>query len=153
MCIRDRFWGERWNIEIEYPDDDPVETQHGIDDFLAKEGSNSLEGVLRTANTGLPAGVTLSAPPPQHAETADPAATAATTIPAATAHPVAAVPIKQEGLAAQCGVKYDEVHGSALKNITKLVGQWPGSQQKTRVVSPKSSESPHGQRWRASSIN
>ena len=31
-----QFWGERWKTEIEYPDDDPIETQHGIDEFLRK---------------------------------------------------------------------------------------------------------------------
>ena len=118
---------------------------------LQQEGSSSLEGVMRTANTGLPAGVTLSAPPPQQAETADPAATAATTIPVATTRPAATVPIKQEGLSAFCGVRYDEVHGSALKNITKVVGQWPQTQKKHELSVLKIQSHPMVKRWHASS--
>ena len=78
--------------------------------------------VIGRASKGLPEGVTLPTPPPQQ----EPAATVAPTLPAATAHPTATVPIKQEGNPAHCGVKYDEVHGSASKNITKVVTQWPG---------------------------
>ena len=133
-----RFWGETWKTEIEYPDDDPIETQHGIDEFLRKENSNTLEMTVARASRGLPEGVTLPAPPPQQ----DPAATVAPTLPAATAHPAATVPIKQEGVPAHCGVKYDEAHGSASKNITKVVGQWPGLQKRHELTVLKVQDHP-----------
>ena len=77
-------------------------------------------------------------PPPQQ----EPAATVAPTLPAATAHPTATVPIKQEGNPAHCGVKYDEVHGSASKNITKVVTQWPGTQKKHELTVLKVQDHP-----------
>ena len=97
-----------------------------------------MEIVVARASRGLPEGVTLPAPPPQQ----EPAATVAPTLPAATAHPAATVPIKQEGIPAQCGVKYDEAHGSASKNITKVVGQWPGLQQKHELTVLKVQDHP-----------
>ena len=117
-----RFWRESWKAEIQYPDDDPDETQRGIEAFLASEDIRTVAGVMQTAATGLTADVTLAEPPPQHAATAPVVMAPVVTTSDVTASAVTApaVPVKQEvQISSYCSQRYDEVHNMAVKTLTE----------------------------------
>ena len=118
--------------EVAFCDDDPAATQQAIDDFLAASGTQfgahkSWEELNDIVMTGIPNGEEMEAP-----EQAAPAATA-TSVKSEferSVHPEF------------CGVKYDELHSTTVKNITKVTGQWPGKKQKFEVDVAKAEAHP-----------
>lgn len=127
-----KFWKETWQSEVEFRDDDPEITQKAIKEFLDTPGNQSeahqtWEELTGTVMRGIPNGEEMETP-----VQAEPAATA-TSVKSEferSIHPEF------------CGVKYDELHSTTVKNITKVTGQWPGKKQKFEVDVAKAEAHP-----------
>ena len=102
-------------------DEDPNAIQSAVDEWLVRndpEGASrhlTVEELSEAVSTGIPAGETVETPPP--------------------AAPAGLTPaeVKNENERAvhpaYCGAKYDELHGTTVKNIQKVVSQWPSKKR------------------------
>jgi len=135
FVLTKKIWHEKWRDEVTFTsDEDPAKTQQEIEKFLANpETGSSVDHHLTwdeckaTAMTGIPSGESMEPPP-----TPEPAVTAVT--------------VKSEHERAVhpdfCGAKYDETHSLTVKNIAKLIQQWPGKANAHKVIVAKATRHP-----------
>ena len=113
FVLTKKYWHEHWKQEVAFDDEDPAATQQAIDEFLSNPEAQCEEHTSRTelnatVMTGIPNGETM--------ETPEPAAPAATNVSVKSEFERSAHP-------EFCGVKYDELHSSTVKNMQKVIQQ------------------------------
>ena len=112
-------------------DEDPNAVQTAIDDWFVKndpQGTSNLltsEELAASTSTGIPAGEVMTEPTP-----AVPAPTVVKNEHERAVHPD------------YCGAKYDELYGTTVKNIQKVMQQWPAKKLAHEVEIEKGKKHP-----------